>query len=77
MSKYLYDMFCMGTYSTYKLYELKKKMCRLMKNENIYITPAHWRPDQRVSIKYSPELEEAMRLYNDAVDQFIEKERGK
>ena len=47
-----------------------------MTNENIYITPAHWRPDQRVSIKYSPELEEAIRLYNNAVDQFIEKERG-
>ena len=65
-----------GIYSTYQLLQLKKKMCRLMTNENIYITPAHWRPDQRVSIKYSPELEQAMRLYNNAVDQFIEKERG-
>ena len=71
MSSYL-----KGIYDTYRLLQLKKKMIRLMTNENIYVTPAHWRPDQRVSMKYSPKLEEAMHLYNNAVDQFIRKERG-
>ena len=48
---------------TSELQRRKEKLLLLMTKENISVTPKDARPDQRVWVKYSPELAEALKEY--------------
>ena len=55
--------------NTQKLDRLRSRMITLMTNENISIVPKGTRLNQRVNIKYSPELRQAIDEYENAKEK--------
>ena len=55
--------------NTQKLDRLRSRMITLMTNENISIEPKGAKLNQRVNIKYSPELRQAIDEYENAKEK--------